>query len=81
MPKPSIRNTAKPHDLRQVEKFVEAARTLGCDETEGQLDAVMKQLGTTSKASVIAHASDCAIHNGPALEAGECDCGAVKVGR
>jgi hypothetical protein len=27
------------------------------------------------------HASDCAVYNPPALEAGDCDCGAAKVRR
>ena len=26
----------------------------------------------------IRHASDCAVHNGPALKPGPCDCGAVR---
>jgi hypothetical protein len=26
----------------------------------------------------VPHVSDCAVHNGPALEPGQCDCGAVK---
>ena len=27
------------------------------------------------------HVSECAVHNGPAYEAGPCDCGAIKAER
>lgn len=30
------------------------------------------------KPADIQHASDCALHNAPAYEPGECDCGAIK---
>ena len=29
--------------------------------------------------SEIQHASDCAVHNAPAMEPGPCDCGAIEV--
>jgi hypothetical protein len=54
-----------------------------------KLDAFLKQAtdkkrpargGKTKAQSEAVHASDCAVHNGPALEAGPCDCGATARG-
>lgn len=67
----------------QRDKFVRAACEAGCDEDESAFEA---KLGKIAKAkpkheATVVHASDCARHNGPAYEAGPCDCGAVKAAR
>lgn len=62
--------------INQSEKFKEAARELGADESPDALDRIMGKLDLKRK-SEAQHASDCALHNAPAYEAGACDCGAL----
>lgn len=65
----------------QSDKFIAAAREAGASDDAVDFD---RALGKIAKApppkSVqkrkLQHASDCAVHNGPAYEAGPCDCGA-----
>jgi hypothetical protein len=70
-----------PHDSESA--------SAGKSVANDQFRAVVKRLldtppmHKTSKPSpvpssrVIEHASDCAVHNGPAYEAGPCTCGAI----
>lgn len=71
----------KPSPAAQREAFVAAARAAECDEDPAAFDAKMRVLTKVRRAPVIAHASDCAIHNAPAMPAGVCDCGAIKGAR
>ena len=70
----------------QSKKFVEAARDAGASEDEGVFERVLSGIAkapppkSVQKRKVI-HASDCAVHNGPAYEAGPCDCGAETKAR
>jgi len=59
----------------QRDKFKEAARNAGADQTEEAFDAYLRKV---AGAEAIQHASDCAIHNAPALKPGRCDCGATR---
>lgn len=75
----------KANESQQYDKFREAARELGCDESEERFDAALGKIvafkpDEKREARAVAHASDCAVHNGPAFDAGPCDCGAVKGG-
>lgn len=65
----------------QPERFAEASRQLGCDEREEAFDAALRKVAKAPRATRIRHRSDCAVHNGPALPAGPCDCGATKPAR
>jgi hypothetical protein len=38
------KRTPKTKDKRQYERFVETARKLGCDESEGALDRVFEKI-------------------------------------
>ena len=68
----------------QTKLFVKAARDLGCSEDEKAFDQTLKKLGSTPppksvqkrKLKQAAHSSGCAVHNLPAYEPGDCDCGA-----
>lgn len=57
----------------QVDKFKLAAKEAGADMSEAEFKNSLKKVAQ----SKTAHASDCALHNAPALEAGPCDCGAT----
>lgn len=60
----------------QLDRFRDAARELGADESPDALDRVMGRLDLTKKpAEDLVHLSDCALHNAPARLPGECDCG------
>jgi hypothetical protein len=73
-------NTAKPEKRSQIQKFRETARTLGSDESEDRFTATLKTVAKhKGEARAVVHASDCAVHNAPAYEAGPCTCGAIKV--
>jgi len=79
------KSPAKP-PASQIDGFRSAARELGCDESEERFDAALGKIvafkpDEKREARAVAHASDCAVHNGPAFDAGPCDCGAVKGGR
>jgi len=66
----------------QEQSFIEAARKVGASEDEDVFDATLKKIAkapppkSVQMRKAIQHASDCAVHNGPAYEAGPCDCGA-----
>lgn len=66
----------------QRERFIEAAREAGADEDEASFERRLKAVagGNSSKRRDVSHVhdSDCALHNGPAFEAGPCDCAASK---
>ena len=66
----------------QLDRFKEAARTVGADESDDALDRIMGKLDLTKKPDLklCAHASDCAVHSPPAYPAGPCDCN-VKAAR
>lgn len=67
----------------QPKKFLEAAREVGASEDEDVFDRALKKVAkapppkSVQKRKLV-HASDCSVHNGPAYEAGPCDCGAEK---
>jgi hypothetical protein len=61
-------------ETSQAERFRETARTLDADESDDALDRAMGGLELNRKPEA-RHASDCAVHNAPALPRGECDCG------
>jgi len=71
-------------DKSQSKKFQSAARELGCSENEKTFDRTLKKLGSTPppesvqkrKPKQVLHSSGCAVHNLPAFEPGDCDCGA-----
>lgn len=45
----------------------------------GLMIPIQRHCGTKYEVIVRrAHASDCAVHNGPALPVGKCDCGSIK---
>lgn len=76
MPKKS-----KDDPRQQRERFIDAARELGCDEDEAAFKERLKKLVSAPPPKSVQkrkseHASDCAVHNGPAYPAGPCDCGA-----
>ena len=69
-------------DTRQIDDFVRAARELGGDESRERFDNALRIIGTQkSEARAVVHASDCAVHDAPALEPGPCTCGAIKAER
>lgn len=59
-------------DKDQLNKFKEAARTAEANIDERSFD---EALGKIAQSKAV-HASDCAVHNAPALKPGQCDCGA-----
>lgn len=59
-------------DQSQIDKFKDAAREAHCNMDEKAFDEVLEKVAQSKT-----HASDCALHNGPALEPGPCDCGAT----
>lgn len=68
---------------QQRERFIAAARDLGTDEDKDAFKERLKRLVASPPMQVKArkpseHDSDCAVHNGPALEAGPCDCSLSK---
>jgi hypothetical protein len=66
----------------QIAKFKEAARALETDEDEDKFNSTLKTIAQASgEARAVVHASDCALHDAPAYEAGSCTCGALKAGR
>ena len=67
----------------QSEKFKQAAREIGADESEEAFDKALKRIATAppmpkNGAKAVQHTSDCATHNAPALKPGRCDCGATR---
>ena len=58
---------------QQLEAFKKAARELDADESDDALDRIMGKLDL--RRTGCHHASDCALHNAPALPVGDCDCG------
>lgn len=68
----------------QRERFIQAAREVGADEDEEKFEQRLKAVAganSTHRTSpkAVVHDSDCALHNGPALRAGPCDCSVSKV--
>lgn len=57
----------------QLDKFKAAAKEAGAEMSEADFKRSLKKVAQ----SKTAHASDCAVHNAPALEPGPCDCGAT----
>ena len=62
----------------QSDRFIDAARELGCDESEEAFAEVVRQVAGHRH---IEHASDCAVCDAPAYQAGACTCGAATGGR
>lgn len=66
----------------QSKRFIEAARDIGASEDADVFDRVLGKIAkapppkSVQKRKAVQHASDCAVHNGPAMKAGPCDCGA-----
>jgi len=61
---------------RLAELLVAHLNRMGAD---GLMIPIQRHCGTKYEVIVrIAHASDCAVHNGPALPVGKCDCGSIK---
>jgi hypothetical protein len=72
----------KKDEKEQAAAFRKAARELGCDDDEERFQGVLKKLGRQKgEARAVVHASDCAVHDAPAYEAGPCNCGAIKAER
>ncbi len=73
----------REHFGSQRERFIEAAREIGTDEDAEAFKRRLKTLASAPppesvQSRKIAHDSDCATHNGPAYEAGPCDCSLSK---
>ena len=67
----------------QSRRFIEAAREIGTDEDPESFKRRLKALVSAPppesvQSRKIVHDSDCATHNGPAYEAGPCDCSLSK---
>jgi hypothetical protein len=62
----------KGNAASQRQRFIDTAKDIGADETG---EAFEKAFGKIVPPK--AHASDCAVHNGPAKKAGPCDCGLI----
>lgn len=58
----------------QRDRFEQAARELGVELDEASLRATLR---IVAQPKAVSHASDCALHNAPAYEPGNCDCGAL----
>lgn len=77
MKKPQWRSASS-----QSSKFVVAAKNVGASEDASAFDIALGQIAkapppkSIQKRKLLQHTSDCAVHNGPAYEAGPCDCGA-----
>ena len=79
---PPLRKIMTRSPKTQIDKFREKARELKADQSEDKFNATPRRVASKSnEARAVVHASDCAVHNAPAYEAGECDCGAVKAER
>jgi len=68
---------------QQRDRFIAAARDLGADEDRGAFRERLKRLvaappNRATPRNLSEHDSDCAVHNGPAFEAGPCDCSLSK---
>lgn len=63
----------------QSDRFKQAAKDVGADESEAAFEEKLKRIASAPKSVV--HASDCSEHDAPALEPGPCTCGAAKVRR
>lgn len=50
------------------------------ERTRSGYTALSQSIIRLKDAAAASHWSDCAMHDGPAMEAGPCDCGAVKAG-
>ena len=61
----------------QRRRFMEAARQIGTDDDPEAFKLRLAQL-VKAPATAVGHDSDCAVHNGPAYEAGPCDCSLSK---
>lgn len=59
----------------QSERFIDLAKQVDADESEDAFDAKLKRIAPKAK---IQHASDCAVHNAPAMKPGRCTCGATR---
>jgi len=69
MPK-NLKKAIEDGDLESFIKEHEA-------DNPGDLDKVDKLIRQASAQPETQHASDCAVHNEPAMPAGPCDCGAT----
>lgn len=73
-----MQSDAKRSD--QSKRFIDAARELGADTSPDVFDRALKKISEAPPPKSIQkrkggqHSSDCSIHNGPAYEAGPCDC-------
>ena len=56
----------------QLDKFKAAAKEAECEMDENAFD---EALGKIAQPKTVDHASDCAVHNGPAMTPERCDCG------
>lgn len=71
---------------KQSDRFIAAARETGASEDPADFDRVLGKIAKapppkTVQRRKVVHASDCAVHNGPAYEAGPCDCDAEAKAR
>lgn len=58
----------------QRQRFVETAKEAEADESGEKFEKAFAKI-----VSPKVHASDCAVHNGPAMKAGPCDCGLITL--
>lgn len=64
----TLREALEENDL---ESFIKEHE----EDEPGDLDKVERALRGRNAQSKTGHASDCAVHNAPAMKAGKCDCG------
>lgn len=57
------------------QRFIDLTDQSGADGNEDASDEKLKRIAQKKK---IQHASDCAVHNAPAMEPGRCTCGAIR---
>jgi hypothetical protein len=68
--------------ISQLQKFKEAARDLETDDDEKRFNEKLGKIAHAKpEARAVVHASDCAVHNGPAMPPGACTCGAEEAGK
>lgn len=66
----------------QINQFKLAARALGVDEDEAAFKEKLRVVARQgARSEAVVHASDCAMHNLPALPSGSCTCGATTTPR
>lgn len=69
--------------MDQPKRITDEAYKRICEDAPRRLREIADRFGRDEELNefyrkrAVTHDSDCAMHNGPALKAGECDCGAT----